>query len=460
MTRTRGIRVLLWTLGWLVGTANAAAQPDVSRAEFLRWVNQNLHAVSDASLDASTRDLAPIEKMISAACIVGLSEGIHAGAEPLIFRNRLFKYLVEHAGFNAIALESGVVEGRILNEYVTRGTGDFDDVLANGLSNGFQTFQQNRDLVRWMREYNLRAVEPVQIFGIDVPGSPGNFDSTRRPDTALRTVLDYLHTVDPQAAAKFQARVEPVLPALESINDYAEVRQPERDALTAAISDLIATLERQQHVYAAKRSRDDFEWALRTAIGARQTDTWFRHMPVGWKLDDGLAWTREAMQVRDRTMADNLEWVRGRLGPGARVLVFTAVGHMATTGVKMPTSPFGEMTPFGTYAKDRYGGDFVNILNLVAGGEIHYCSANPRRVMPLQPPPEGSVEAWFTGADQPRYLLDLRRAPASIASWLREPHDHWNGFAVQQFATSQAFDLVYFVRPVSPACVPQVEATR
>jgi erythromycin esterase len=80
--------------------------------------------VSNVDLDASTQDLAPLERMIGDASIVGLSEGIHAAAEPLIFRNRVFKHLVGHLGFNAIAIESGIVESRMLNDYVTQGKGD------------------------------------------------------------------------------------------------------------------------------------------------------------------------------------------------------------------------------------------------------------------------------------------------------------------------------------------------
>ena len=143
--------------------------------------------------------------MIGDAKIVGLSEGTHAAAEPLIFRNRLFKHLVEHLGFNAIAIESGIVESRVLNDYVTQGKGEFDAVLEQGFSNGFDTFRQNGELIRWMREYNARlppdAVK-VQIFGLDVPGSPGNLDAARGPDTALRSALEYLRVVDPQAAAQ------------------------------------------------------------------------------------------------------------------------------------------------------------------------------------------------------------------------------------------------------------------
>lgn len=437
----------------------AQASEDL-RTAFTQWTKESLHPVSNADLDAPTQDLAPLERMIGEAKIVGFSDGMHAAAEPLIFRNRVFKHLVEHAGFTAIALESGIVEGRVLNDYVTQGKGEFEAVLKHGFSNGFDTFRQNGELIRWMREYNARLphdASKVQIFGLDVPGSPGNFDAARGPDTALRSALEYLRVVDPEAAANMQLRVEVFLPVLKGINGYGDLKESERDALTAAIADLVSLMERQQLAYVAKSSQEEFDWAERAAVGARQTDTWFRRMPVGWKLEDGLEWVRYAMQVRDRTMADNLEWVRSRLGPRGRMLVFAASGHLASTAMQIPGHFIHETVPLGAYIKDRYGSDFINILNVVVNGEIKYCSANPRRLMPLKPPPESAIQSLFAAVNVPRYILDLRRAPPDVSAWLQEVHDHWNGFRVEKFSTGSAFDLVYYVSPLTSACTPEVE---
>jgi erythromycin esterase len=435
----------------------SAQAADDSRNVVAEWARKSLHPVNDGGLDAPTQDLQPIDRMIGDAKIVGLSEGIHGAAEPLIFRNRLFKHLVEHLGFGAIAIESGIVESRLLNDYVTQGRGELDAVLEQGLSVGSDTFRQNGELIRWMREYNARLPPDgvkVQIFGLDVPGSPGNRDAARGPDTALRSALDYLRVVDPPAAAQMQSRVEAFLPVLKGTNGYGELKESQRDALTAAIADLVSLMERQRLVYVAKSSKEDFDWAERAAIGARQTDTWFRRMPLGWKLADGFEWGRYSQQVRDRAMADNLDWVRGRLGPRGRVLVFTAVGHMASTVVQLPDHYYRELVPLGTYLRARFGSDFVNILNLVVNGEIKYCSANPRRLMPLEPPSDSAVETVFAVVNVPRYLLDLRDAPPPVSAWLRQEHDHWNGFGTQRFATAEAFDLLYYVSPVTSACTP------
>ena len=463
MTRqeAKNLTVLAGALALLTAATPVGAQgPEEVRTAFLRWAKESLHPVSNADLAVSTKDLAPLETMIGDAKIVGLSESIHAAAEPLLFRNRVFKHLVEHLGFNAIAIESGIVESRVLNEYVTQGNGELDAVLEQGLSVGSGTFRQNGELIRWMKEYNARlppdAVR-VQIFGLDVPGSPGNRDAARGPDTALRSAVEYLRLVDAPAAAHMQSRVEAFLPVLKGTNGYGDLKESERDTLTAAIADLVSLMERNRLAYVAKSSKDDFDWAERAAIGARQTDTWFRRMPLGWKLADGFEWTRYAHQVRDRAMADNLEWVRSRLSPRGRVLVFTAVGHLASTVVQLPDTQVREMVPLGAYLKDRFGSDFINILNLVVNGQIKYCSANPRRLMPLKPPPESAVETLFAAVHVPRYLLDLRGAPPAVSAWLRQVHDHWNGFGTQQFATARAFDVVYYVSPVTSACVPELE---
>lgn len=459
--QARKLTVLAGALALLTAVPPIGAQgPEEVRTAFLRWAKESLHPVSNADLDASTKDLAPLESMIGGAKVVGLSEGIHGAAEPLIFRNRLFKHLVEHQGFNAIAIESGIVESRVLNDYVTQGKGEFDAVLKQGFSVGHDSFRQNGELIRWIREYNARlppdAVK-MQIFGLDVPGSPGNRDAARGPDTALQSALEYLRAVDHRAATHLQSRIETFLPVLKGTNGYGDLKELERDTLTAAIADLVSLMERQRLAYVAKSSQDDFDWAERAAIGARQTDTWFRRMPLGWKLEDGFEWTRHATQVRDRVMADNLEWVRSRLGPRGRVLVFTAAGHLASTMVQLPDRPVREMVPLGAHLKDRFGSDFINILNLVVNGEIKYCSASPQRVMPLKPPPESAVETLFAAVNVPEYVLDLRRAPPGVSSWVQQVHDHWNGFGTQQFATARAFDVAYYVSPVTSACMPAVE---
>jgi hypothetical protein len=98
----------------------------------------------------------------------------------------------------------------------------------------------------------------------------------------------------------------------------------------------------------------------------------------------------------------------------------------------------------------------IALLTSVVDGEIAYCSGAERKPISLRPPPDTSIESLFTSVQVPRYILDLRNAPPSISTWLRQPQDHWNGFGITRLSIANAFDIVYFVSPVRPACpLPQ-----
>lgn len=48
--------------------------------------------------------------MIGKARVVALGEPMHGAHEPMAFRNRLIRFVVEQMGFTAVALESGFTE--------------------------------------------------------------------------------------------------------------------------------------------------------------------------------------------------------------------------------------------------------------------------------------------------------------------------------------------------------------
>lgn len=445
-------------LAFLISSLPLRAQTSNDiQEQFEQWAAHALVPITHYDHDAPPDELLQVAEMIGDARIVGLSEAVHASTEPLEFRNRLFRYLVEEHGFEAIAIESGIVESRLLNDYVTEGQGTLQEAVAGGLSWGFDSFQQNQELVRWVKEYNdslTYGTRKIQIFGFDVSGSPANLAVARGHETAPLYALDYLRHVDPLAADDIRHRVQPFIPALESTDDYGILTRAERDSLSAAIADLVSLVQRNRVEYVAGSSERDYRWGEQAAIAARQVDAWFRRMPDDWRVSDGFEWTEDAMRVRDRAMAENLDWILGHLAPNGRVLVFGAVAHMAATPllhVEGNDSP--PVVPFGLHIKSRYGDDFVSILNLVSGGEIAICSGNSPTIMTLESPPDNSVEALFSLLDSRHYLLDLRSAPMPLSQWFQQEQNHWNGFGSWRFPTSTAFDIAHFVSPVTSDCV-------
>lgn len=443
----------------LIFSISAQGQPDSELFdEFESWIETSAFKITGTSLDSPNNDLAPIERMIGDARIIGLSEGLHSAAEPVVFRNRLFKFMVEELGFGAIIIESGITESKALNDYAIGIENDFETSLLNGLSNRFDLFQGNRSLLQWIRSHNDSLPvgdQKVQIFGMDVSGSPPGLTSTRKPDAPLRDTLAYLERVDPKTADQFLERVEPLLPILASGNDYGMLPQLERDSLTAAIEDMISLIRRREIEYATASSEYDYAWAERTAIAARQTDSWFRRMPLQWTPSGDYRWTVESQEIRDQAMAENLDWVLDQLNITDRVLVFASVNHIGSEQQEQPDYLVDQgqrqykWSPFGFYTKTKFGDDFVNILNLVGNGDIRPCFQPGSNPIAMEAPRPDWIEAMFHGHPLNDYFIDLRGAPDRLSGWLSELREQRNA----RISASGSFDIAYYVKEFTDDCL-------
>jgi hypothetical protein len=295
----------------------------------------------------------------------------------------------------------------------------------------------------------------LRFFGIDVSGSPYHSPAARNPDTAIRTALKFLENVDSVSAAKFSARFEPYLPVLAEIFAYGSLTYAERNELTASIEELVSLFQRRRFQYISASNKDDYEWGAHAAVAASQADAWFREIPIGWESSNGFEWNIEAQEIRDRIMFDNLEWILEQLGGDSRLVVFASVAHITSSPWYLTSGGTDDgAAPFGRYARDKYGDDWISILSLTQSGEIDICAmpAIERLTQKLAPPPDGAVEDMFALEAKPNYIVDLRAAPAAVNSWLRQEQDHWNGFGSYAFPTIPSFDLAYFLSTVSPDC--------
>lgn len=92
--------------------------------------------------------------------LLALGEPTHGEDTLLDLRNELFRQLVEEEGYRTIAVESDCLMGLVVDDYVASGRGTLDEVMERGFSHGWGAFAGNRELVRWMREYNTGRPPP------------------------------------------------------------------------------------------------------------------------------------------------------------------------------------------------------------------------------------------------------------------------------------------------------------
>ena len=408
--------------------------------------------------------LEQLGEKIGNARIVALGEGVHGSSEPLRFRNALIRFLVEEKGFTDIAFESGLVEGRLVHDYVRGGAGDLQDILREGLTWTFGDLEENAALIAWLRACNQRRGrrDSVRFYGFDVPGSPGEPRARRDVSTALRTAILYLHAVDVSLARAFDRRLEHLLPQLKfgpwdtgERHDYCDLSAPERLELSHIVADLVSVLTQRAQVFVSATSRNEHEWALRAAVGAQQVDRWLRAIPVQWRPQTkGLALgdpeadcLLTSCEIRDAAMADNVEWILDR-GAGGKLLVFAANYHICGSAVRPGWGPQHTRHPMGTYLRQRHGQRLIIIGNLIGDGAYR----DGTDIITLAPGRKETFEAWAGARAGAESIIDLREMPWAA----REAQLERASFRVSDDCwgcpeEGWPFDILVYMNHVSPA---------
>jgi erythromycin esterase len=397
------------------------------------WALREHRTLKWSTADAWRASASQLDEIIGDARIVCFGEAVHGAAELLELRNRLFQYLVTEKNFTAIALESGLVEGRAMYDYA-RGAGSLSrrEALSRGLSWTFDQLPHNRTLVDWIRRHNSQHRDRqrlVNVYGFDLPGSPGNPDATRGVDTALRVALGYLHKLDPDVAAHHLRQLKGALPYLQcnpegdgKVKDYRCLSPGQRRVVTRAVSAIARTLRRRRGPAPSANSGTDHEWVLRAAFNAERVDGWLRAFygtsdrrlpcPAG----EQVLRAAKSVRIRERTQADNLAWIVDKEGPDGRVFIFAHRLHVSRAPVKVTVAETTlKQVPMGAYLHRRFPRNFLTIGTLVGSGTSSCGTAGDT----LKGPLPGSLDDVAGRLSRSTYILDLRSASKPAKQYLR-----------------------------------------
>ena len=316
--------------------------------------------------------------------VIGIGEPVHGVKAFPRVRNEVFEHLVEHAGFQTIALESDAWAGRLVDAWVRRTPGceglTEDEVLANGFSHGFGASPANRELLRWARTRNagLPTADQVRVTGFD---GPMEMVATPSPRATLLHLYDYLSGRDLDRAlpcdrdtlTRLLGADEPWVEPMAMLDPSRSVggEQRVRDVRLLA-DDLTRTLEAEAP--ALRRAGDpgleDAELAARTATGLLA-----HHAAMARPSDDraGLL-----CALRDTMMADNVAALARR----TPVLLFAHHQHLRTgtstmawggvriAGVDVPPTTL-RWQPAGAHLATRLGDRYAVVAMAVGRAEEH-----------------------------------------------------------------------------------------
>lgn len=385
--------------------------------------------------DVPLDDLGWLDRVIGDARVVAIGESEHYTHEYLALRHRLVRYLVERHGFGAVAMETGFVEGWLVDGWVDGGGGEPGPVMANGLTSLMGLWTEVRDLLEWMRE------QPVRFYGIDLGGSnvsllPG-----------LAAVTAYLERADPgfrldprirETAAAFSAPSPFAIP--DAMAGYPGLAPERRDALTAGLADLRAYLTSRRLDLVRRTGADAHGRALRTMDLTAAIDAQFRDMARGTPF----------AAHREAAIADTVEWILGREG---RVVLTAHNGHVQRCPCTMPGVAPSSM---GGHLADRLGGDYVVIgttaetgITLADGPDFFAGTLFAE----LGPPEPGSLDALMAASHDGPFAADLRRLSPGDTALVRAATRQRFGHSYSEQDPLDAFDAVVHVPHLTAATI-------
>ena len=155
-----------------------------------------LLGVEPAATAAPAVDLDALVRWLGEARVVGLGEGEHGTHTLHRLTHRIFAHLVDHAGFDVLALEIDGAHAALLDAWVQGERDDLGAILAERWW-GSEIFYDEAtiELLRWMRERNRRGDARLRVAGFDL----------KQPALAARAVVDALRPVDEKAASALEA---------------------------------------------------------------------------------------------------------------------------------------------------------------------------------------------------------------------------------------------------------------
>ncbi len=416
------------------------------------WIRESAFPLATLNPHAPLDDLAPFQRIVGDAAIVGLGEGSHGTRECFLAKHRLLRFLVEKMGFTLVAMEMDWMRAAALNDYILTGRGDARTLLKQ---NGYWFWyaEEILDLSEWLRAYNADPHHQRIYFA--------GFDAVGLERASLDQVVRYIERVDPPHAARVAALYQP----LSGVSILRLPAPPVRQRLIEAAQQVSRLLAEQAPVYIARSSPAAFAEIVRQARIAEQ---------VTHRLHDAdaprhSAAFRAMAQRREQGLAEHIIWLHEQASAGAKMILWAHNWHVGTWGV-WHLGPEKDLAPFqwvGAELRQRYREQYLALgfsfgegkHNALAIDEEGRLLVHPRPPFLLAPARAGSYEETLARAGR-QYVLDLRAAPAGeVRKWLEGPHPfrvlndvhHSEEDDYHQTPLLRWFDVLIHLEQISPS---------
>jgi erythromycin esterase-like protein len=319
---------------------------------------------------ARVADLDGLVDSVGGARFVCLGEASHGTHEFYAWRAALSRRLIREKGVTWIGVEGDWPDCWRINRWVQGH--DQQDLTAQQLLARFERWptwmwanHEVADFLAWLHEWNLGrpAADRVGFYGLDVYSL---WDS-------LRISMSWLAEHAPDAVPAATRAWQCFLPYGEDPQRYAWSTRLVPESCQDDVVALLVEVRRRAH---ERRSTDEAAFdAVQNAEVAAGAEHYYRAMVRG---------DRESWNVRDRHMADTIDRLSHRRGPGSKGLVWEHNSHIGDArATDMATAG---LVTVGQLVRERHGDEGVSLVGFAAHrGSVLAASGwgRPERVFPV-----------------------------------------------------------------------------
>ncbi|MDQ3322417.1 MAG: erythromycin esterase family protein [Acidobacteriota bacterium] len=354
-----------------------------------------------------------IMTLVGDARFVLVGEASHGTHEFYKYRAEITKRLIAEKDFSAVAVEADFPDAYRVNRYV-RGLGE--DKTANEALSDFTRFPlwmwrnvDVLDFVIWMRAHNagLEANEKIGFYGLDLYSL----------HSSMKSVLDYLEKVDPNAAQTARNRYACFDHFGEDAQSYgyAASYNAHFSCEDEAVKQLVE-LQRRAADYANRDgfiARDEYFFAEQNARLVKNAEEYYRSMFQG---------RVSSWNLRDSHMAETLEALAAHLEEENRESKIVVWAHNSHLGDARATEmgERGELN-LGQLVREKYKNEARLIGFSTHTGTVAAATNwdEPARIKRMRPSHKDSYEQIFHRTELGNFFLNLREP--EIEDLLRRP---------------------------------------
>lgn len=374
-------------------TPAAAAQ--ATAAEHIRSAAAPIERPENANLSA-------LLERIGDARVVLIGEATHGTSEFYRMRARITQALIEHKGFDAVALEADWPDAARIDHYVRQR--DLPPTEWTAFARFPTWMWRNRetaDFIDWLHARNAR----LESAGAKPAGKPTVKTAVYGLDlysmfTSIDAVLAFLDAEDPETAQIARLRYGCLTPWQSDPAVYGRAVLSGRYHYCAdqAVAMLTELLDRRMCYLA--RDPERFFDALQNARLVADAERYYRVMYYG---------ARESWNLRDSHMFETLQAILAFRGPASRAVVWAHNSHVGNAAATEMTAR-GEHN-IGQLCREHYGHDAYLIGFGTDHGTVAATSEwdGPMEIKTVHPAHADSYEALCRASGVSAFLLPLRR---------------------------------------------------